>query len=207
MGLRLLVFDGTSKKGERLLRSAWSTGAPLYRALNRVDAYHGATSWADALGWLVNIHRGEIISEIQYWGHGKWGTVFIANDVLNAHALEAGHPLHAPLAAVRARLLPDARALMWFRTCETFGAKAGQDFAARLAHFLGARVAGHTHVIDVFQSGLHGLYPNEVPHWSAREGLAEGSPEAPVLAKRSSPFEPHTIHFMNGAVPEPWFSR
>jgi len=206
MALRLLVFDGTFKSGERLLRSAWFTGARLYRALGRVDAHHGATNWTDAFAWLAAYRPGEPISEIQYWGHGTWGAVHIAHDTLRADALESGHPLHEPLAAVRARLLPEARSLVWFRTCETFGARAGQTFATSLSRFLGARVAGHTHVIDALQSGLHGLHPSESPRWSASEGLAKGTPDAPVLAKRSSPSAPNTIHFMNNAIPEEWFS-
>ncbi|WP_394839985.1 DUF4347 domain-containing protein [Pendulispora rubella] len=206
MGLRLLVFDGTPKKGEGLLRAAWSSGAPLYRALGRVDAHHGATSWADALAWLTQFRQGEPISGIQYWGHGKWGTVFIANDVFTARALDAGHAHFEALAALRARMLPNAQSLVWFRTCETFGARAGHAFASRLSNFLGARVAGHTHVIGVLQSGLHGLHPGESPRWSDSEGLASGTPDAPVSAKGSSPDAPHTIHFMNNAVPDAWFA-
>ena len=206
MSLRLLVFDGTPKKAERLLRSAWSTGALLYRALGRIDAHYGATSWSDAFAWLATFRSDERISEVQYWGHGKWGTVFIAGDGLTAHALENGHPHAQALAALRARMLPDARSLIWFRTCETFGARAGQNFAMRLSTFLGARVAGHTHIIGALQSGLHGVRPGEVPRWSGSEGLSSGTPEAPILAKPSSPDAPHTIHFMNNVIPEAWFT-
>ncbi|HWL85382.1 MAG TPA: hypothetical protein VNO21_06250, partial [Polyangiaceae bacterium] len=166
---------------------------------------HGAIDWADAFAWLSDFRAGEPIAEIQYWGHGKWGTVFVAQDAWNVHAFDLAHPHGEVLASLRARMLPEARSLVWFRTCETFGARAGHAFAVRVSNFWGARVAGHTHVIGALQSGLHGLRPGELPRWSDAEGLARGTPEAPLLAKGSSPKAPHTIHFMNNAVPDPWF--
>lgn len=212
MSLRLLVYDGTAPPpargalvGERALRAAWSTGARFYRALGRIDAHHGATSWADALEWLGRFRGSEPIAEIQYWGHGKWGTLFIASDALTASAFAADHPRRGALEAVRRRLLPDARSLLWFRTCETFGAAAGHDFAQRASAFFGARTAGHTHVIGALQSGLHGIAPGARPHWPAEEGLARGTAEVPIEAHGSSLRAPHTIHFMDGAVPEAWF--
>ena len=106
---------------------------------------------------------------------------------------------------MRERLAPDP--LIWFRTCETFGAKAGIDFAARLADFFGARVAGHTYIIGFSQSGLHGLAPGARADWSPEEGLAEGTPEAPVRAKWSRPWRPRTVTALTGAVPEEWITR
>ncbi len=106
---------------------------------------------------------------------------------------------------LRTRLLHDGRALVWFRTCETFGARAGQSFARALADRLGARVAGHTYVIGVLQSGLHGLLPGNAPHWDPNEGLARGTPDSPALAHSSSEGAPNTIHFMNGSFDPAWF--
>src|SRR6185437_12193271 len=103
----------------------------------------------------------EPIAEVQYWGHGRWGRALVAEDVLDARALGAGHPLRRGLDALRERLAPGA--LLWFRTCETFGASPGIDFARRLSDHLGARVAGHTYIIGFHQSGLHGLAPGGVP--------------------------------------------
>jgi hypothetical protein len=203
--LRVLIYDATSKQGEGLLRSAWASGARLYRALGRVDAYHGATSWGDALTWLARYRLGEPINEIQYWGHGQWGKVLIANDVLSERSLDLTDPLHEALDAVRLRFLPNGESLIWFRTCETLGAHAGQAFARHLSSDLGVRVAGHTYVIGGLQSGLHGLRPNELPRWSAHEGIAEGTPEKPIRALGSSPEAPHTVHFMNGQFDPSWF--
>ena len=209
-GLRLMVYDRTcvAKHIPVGLSTAWAAGSVLYRGLQRLDAAFGATSWDDALAWLAAHEPERRIAEIQYWGHGRWGRVYIAKDVLDASAFAAssGHPLSSRLAAVRERLLPGAEALVWLRTCESFGAAAGHDFAARLADGLGARVAGHTFVIGALQSGLHGLLPGHTPDWPADEGIAEGTPEKPARAHGSGIRRPHTITCFEGAVPPSWFT-
>lgn len=206
--LRLMVFDRTCHDEARFvgLSTAWSAGARLYRALGRLDGAFGITSWAEAFDALLGVDPTRPIAEIQYWGHGRWGRAMVDRDVFDAAALREGHPLHARLAALRERLLPEAGSLFWFRTCETFGARRGHDFASRLADHLGARVAGHTFVIGATQSGLHGLHPGRTPDWSAAEGLAEGTPEDPRRAAWSGARQPNTISFLHGAVPPEWFS-
>jgi hypothetical protein len=202
-GKRVLVYDGVPRKGERLLRMAWAVGARLYKRLGWIDAAHGAQSWQDALTWIAN-HDGSI-QEIQFWGHGKWGMVFIDNDVLAVSSLRDGHEHHPLLLKIAQKLTRGGTALVWFRTCETFGAAAGQAFAKELSTLLGARVAGHTHIIGILQSGLQGLAPGEEPHWAAEEGLAKGSAQNPKDAHTSSPSAPRTVHFLNGKFPEAWF--
>ena len=123
--------------------------------------------------------------------------------MLDARSLGRGHDHRAGLDAMRARLAPGA--LVWFRTCETFGAGAGIAFAERLAEALGARVAGHTHVIGFHQSGLHGLVPGARAGWAPDEGLEKGTPEAPIRARPSRPWAPRTITCLHGRVPPAWF--
>jgi hypothetical protein len=200
---RVIVYDRTCVRTRGRLSPIWATGSRLYRAVGKTDAIVGVASWNEAFAWLAA--RPDPISEIQYWGHGNWGTARVDADVLDASALMPAHPSYRALEAVRERLAPDA--LLWFRTCETFGARIGVDFAARLADFLGARVAGHTYVIGFHQSGLHGLAPGMQPDWSAEEGLAEGTAEAPVRAKGSRPWAPRTITCLTGQVPAAWFAR
>ena len=195
--MRLLVFDRTCPR----LSLAWRTGARLYRRLGRIDAAHGVASWAEALDWVVA--QRAPIRALQYWGHGKWGCALVGRDVLDASALASG-PLYAPLCAVREQLAPDA--LIWFRTCETFGARRGLDFAERFAAFCGARVAGHTHVIGFHQSGLYGLRPGGRPDWSADDGIVAGSADAPERAAGSRPWRPRTITCLRGDVPRAWFA-
>jgi len=199
--LRLVVYDATQRKrAPRALGASWHYGTLLYRGLGRVDAGHGATSFADAFDWLDRHHPERPISELQFWGHGKWGQLFIASESLDRGVLSPAHPHHDGFRRLRARLTPNA--LLWFRTCETLGAAAGQDFARALSDATGARVAGHTFVIGFFQSGLHCLRPGMPAHWSATEGLERGSADAPERALPSSPSAPNTITCLHGRVPD-----
>jgi len=193
----VVLYDRTCVTRRGALTPAWAAGVALYRAAGRIDAARGVTSWADALSYLAALPAA--ITELQYWGHGKWGRALVADDSLDASSIDRGQ-----LAGLRDQLAPDA--LVWFRTCETIGAAAGIDFAERLADHLGARVAGHTYVIGFHQSGLHGLRPGMRAHWSPAEGLAEGSPDAPRRAHGSHRRAPRTITCLAGAVPEPWFA-
>ncbi len=203
--LRLLIYDATKKQGERGLRAAWSTGARVYRALGRVDAYFPATSWASALSFLATFQEGRPIGQVQFWGHGKWGGALIADDVFSRTTLGQGGATADALSAIERRMLPDAGSLVWFRTCETLGAQRGHDFAMQLSERLGARVAGHTYVIAALQSGLHGLRPGARPSWSLTEGLSRGTADAPEEAYWSSAAAPNTVHFMHNEVPPEWF--
>lgn len=204
MALRLLVFDRTCIRRGLGLSTCWRGGAKLYGALGRIDASLGAASWDEALTWLSTVRKTEQIVEIQYWGHGKWGSALLDGDALDGTAFRDRHPHLPKLAAIRERMAPDA--LLWFRTCETFGAQRGVDFAKACTGFFGARAAGHTHVIGYWQSGLRGLAPGHAPDWSPREGLEEGTPEEPRRAKGSSPTAPRTITCLDGAVPAAWFA-
>lgn len=170
----------------------------LYRGLGRLDQTFGATTWDEALDWLAGLP--DPIDELQFWGHGKWGCALVNHTVLDVSSLRARR---SQLEAVRERLTDDP--LIWFRTCETFGAHAGHDFAERYADFFGARVAGHTHIIGAQQSGLQGLRPGERAHWSAEEGLRSGTPAAPLRAYGSALWRPRTITALGGRVPEAWF--
>lgn len=200
-GARLLVYDRTCTGGRWPigLSHSWWWGSRLYGALDRLDASFGASSWEEALDFLLRACDGQPIAEVQFWGHGKWGEARIAKDVLDERALCAGHPLSPPLRRLRRRFAGDA--LFWLRTCETFGAHRGHSFASAFAEAFGCAVAGHTYIIGPWQSGLHLLRPGATPHWSAAEGLKEGSPTSPTRALWSTPFAPNTITCMHGQVP------
>lgn len=198
--LRLVVYDATQRRRQpRALGLSWQYGTWLYRGLGRVDAAYGASSFGDALAWLGRYQSSRAVGEVQFWGHGKWGRIFIESEALDRSVLQSGHRHHAAFQGVRERLAPDA--LLWFRTCETLGARAGQDFAAALADATGARVAGHTYVIGFFQSGLHCLRPGVAPHWSPVEGLARGTADQPEQALASTPDAPNTITCLSGQFP------
>lgn len=198
--LRLVVFDATQlSRPPRALGASWHAGALLYRSMGYVDATYGARSVADALDWALQVEKDRPIGELQYWGHGKWGRILVDRDSLDRSALAPGHSLRPKLEGLRERLSPGA--LVWFRTCETLGARAGHDFAAALADFTGASIAGHTYVIGYFQSGLHVLAPGATPGWDASEGLVEGSAEDPKRALSSGPLEPNTITCFTHRLP------
>lgn len=198
--LRLVVFDATQKRRRpAALGFSWQYGTYLYRGLGRVDAAHGAQSFASALAWLAEHEPERQIRELQFWGHGKWGRIFVDGEALDRSVLAPTHPHFRAFQRLRERLTPDA--LLWFRTCETLGAQAGHDFASALADATGARVAGHTFVIGFFQSGLHSLRPGQRPTWSTNEGLAQGTPAQPQRAHVSGPGAPNTITCLGGDIP------
>ncbi len=186
------------------LSHAWTMGSWLYRGLGRFDAYRGVDSWSDAFTWLLARSEHQPIAEVQFWGHGKWGCARVGRESFDRDSLAPAHPLAGQVQALRQRMQTTTgeAPLWWFRTCETVGAKAGQDFAAHLGDVLGSRIAGHTYIIATWQSGLHSLAPGCCPEWSPEEGLKKGTPEQPLEAYWSGPKKPHTIHCLQGRVPE-----
>ncbi|MDG1482372.1 MAG: hypothetical protein P8R54_22465 [Myxococcota bacterium] len=201
MARRLMIFDDTCRgqDGRAPLTWAWSAGGPLYRGLGRLDEAKGVTSWAEGLAWLAG--QTAPIAEVQFWGHGRWGRAMVGGDILDAAALHPDHALNPMLRRIRDNL-SGPEALWWWRTCETYGALAGQQFAERWSSFLGCRSAGHTHIIGVWQSGLRGIRPNQKAWWGPEEGLASGTPARPTQARLSSMRAPDTISFLSGTIPE-----
>ncbi len=192
---RLLLYDATGQGRawvQPLLTGAWQVGGGLYAGVGRFDAVHAATSWDEALDWVATTAAPGTLDELQYWGHGLPGLVRIGSDTLDTARLD-----HADVGALAACLHPESR--VWFRTCATFGQAPGRRFASAVAARLGCRVAGHTHLIDVLQSGLHTLTPGAAPAWSTAEGVTADGKLAP-----SSFRAPHTVTFLAGAIPEGW---
>lgn len=193
--LRLMVFDRTCGK----LTASWQVGGLLYSALGRFDARRGVSSWPEALAWLSGVRAGEPVDEIQFWGHGDWGSVRIAGTTLDLRALEPDHEWNPALVRIRHRMAgPDA--LWWFRTCETFGRAEGHAFARGWTSFFNCRAAGHTYRIAAWQSGLHSLRPGAAPQWPIEEGVPDSEP-APRTALWSSRGAPNTISCLHGQIP------
>jgi len=201
--LRLIVYDRScvGRWGMGLSR-VWSVGRHLYRALGRSDGACGVQGFDEAFGWLAGHRSDAPIGEVQFWAHGKWGRLHLRNESFDRGAFVAGHRFHKGLAALRERLAPGA--LIWFRSCETFGAAPGHDFAQALTDFFGCRAAGHTFIIGYWQSGLHQLEPGQAPHWPLTEGLVQGSANRPEQAAWSTSAAPNTITCLNGRVPAGW---
>jgi Domain of unknown function (DUF4347) len=193
--LRLMVFDRSASG----LGTVWSMGRRFYALRGLLDAGRGVASVDQALGWLATHGARRPIAEIQIWCHGKWGDVRFGAECLDRESLARASSHFDGLTRLRERLAPDA--LVWFRTCETFGAERGMEFAERFAEFMGARVAGHSYVIGLWQSGLHALEPGRRADWPADEGIAEGDARDPRRAKVSLPGEPNTISCFTGVLP------
>lgn len=194
-----MLYDRTCRGRGLLpgLSHAWSAGGVLYNALGRIDAWHGAASWAEGLAWLLEASARRPISEIQFWGHGEWGGLWIDEELLTAAALRPDHALHAHLAALKARLVPGGEALWWFRSCDVFGTRTGHDFARAWTRFFGCRAAGHTYTINILQSGLHVLEPGAEPTWPETEGVVPGLSHA----RSSHLLAPRTITCFHNAIP------
>jgi len=200
-----MIYDDTCRhgllggRGPIGLTHSWIAGALLYKGLNRLDASKGARSWEEALDWLTRYRASEKVTEIQFWGHGKWGDARIGQTRFNEASLLNGARLKPHLERLRTRLTPDS--LFWFRTCETFGANVGHSFACALTDFLRCDSAGHTYIIGPWQSGLHRLSPGEAPHWDPAEGIEKGSIAAPKSALWSKASAPNTISCLHGSIP------
>jgi hypothetical protein len=198
---RLMIYDATCT-GRGLmpgLTHSWIAGALLYRALGRLDAWRGVRSWEEGLSFLADHALEHPISEVQFWGHGKWGEARVDGELLDGRSLLRGHEHEPLLRRLRARLTDDA--LFWFRTCETLGAHKGHTFARDFSDHLGCDVAGHTYIIGPWQSGLHRLARGAEPHWDPAEGIEEGSEDEPERALWSGPRAPNTITCLHGEVP------
>jgi len=203
--MRLMIYDDTCRG--RLtspnLTEFWFLGSHLYKALDRIDHARPVRTWSEALEWLATVRPEEPIDEIQFWGHGKWGEVFIDGAPLDARALSPEHEHHAHPARIRERIR-GPQSLWWFRTCETFGCRPGMDFAEAWVDFFECRAAGHTFIIGPWQSGLHTLSPGQRASWPKGEGLSEGTPDEPLKALWSGPTQPNTITCLHNTFPDAW---
>jgi hypothetical protein len=186
------------------LSHSWFAGGVLYKTLRRLDACGGFADWIEALTWVASYREDEPISEIQFWGHGSPGCVWMKNEAL-AHFSTDWNKQSATteaLWAIRSRLRADS--LIWFRTCSTFAGEKGQQFAKAWATGMNCRVAGHTHIIGLLQSGLRSIVPEQEPSWPSDEGILQGTPARPTRMQPSSLRAKNTITCLHGDVPEGW---
>ena len=216
-GLRLVVYDRTdtgplaiprverdadgAAHGTGGLTRWWRLGALLHRGALRSSGSLGASTWDEALAWAVAQAetRGAPIAELQAWGHGGWGYMGMGTTRLDVGTVAPGGALAARIEALSHVLAPGA--LVWLRCCSAFGNERGRVFAERLADRVGARVAGHTYVIGVWQSGTHSLAPGEHPRWPSGEGIEPGATPRALI---STPSAPRTLTCLRPGLPAGW---
>lgn len=77
------------------------------------------------------------------------------------------------------RTICGSDAEVYFRSCEAFQGKKGQEFAKAAADFWRSKVIGHTKVIGLTQPGEKVLKPGKDPDWSETEGVGGTTPKKP----------------------------
>jgi len=222
-GLRLMIYDTSDRKAvSKALKKAapdpfdslidsldidlglshsWWAGGLLFRKLRRFDHVAGFDNWADALAWVASVGGAKALREVQFWGHGSPGKVWMKNSPMTKRAFEDPN-FFGPLMQIKDRLTTES--LLWFRTCATFCAVRGQEFAVEWANQMNCRVAAHTYNIGLFQSGLHSLGPGETPRWPATEGISEGTPDNPQVLRWSMPWCTNTVFALQSHLPLYW---
>jgi hypothetical protein len=200
-GHRVLLYDRTCREiaGWLGLSAVWRVGGWWFRARGRFDRMLGIASWTEGLHALADLDPARPLDEVQYWGHGNWGSARAGNERLSVESLRAEHPHRPLLEQVRRRHRDDGGTVWWFRTCETLGREAGHRFARSFATEMNATVAGHTFIIAWAQSGLHCLAPGQEPDWSSQEGLRSDG-----RAQWSRFRGPRTIPFWRQEIPNAW---
>lgn len=161
--MRIVIYDKKPGTGltQWFLMASWAVGSWFQRWFGPVDARYGATSWEDALQWILALPKP--VTSIQYWGHGSAGRVWLSQVSVTASQWLQLKPKLAE------------NSLLWFRTCSTFQGKDGHEFSRVLADGLGCTVAGHTRIIGLLQGGLHTRKPGQPASWPLTEGELENS--------------------------------
>lgn len=193
--MRILIYDETD---DNPVGISWDIGHILYEWGGYFDEVIPAYTWREALEGLVKLGRKEKIREVQYWGHGTPGVLKIADEKLMAQHFRSNGWAYPLLKVIRQRMR--RRALVWFRTCSTFGGATGKHFAEMAAEAFGCRVAGFTHKIGIRQSGLHSLKPGKDAKWPDLEGF-KGKKKKPRGSYKKAP---NTIWFYENTIPPGW---
>lgn len=203
---RLMIYDDTTLDDgwdgwrEDGLAYSWFAGGRLYRWVRWLDKVKGVGSWAEGLDWMLEEGKKEKISMIQYWGHGSPGNVWIGKESFNLRTLSKKTENCMKWKELSNYLTDDA--VIWFRTCSTFGGPVGKVFASEFSKWVDCKVAAHTHIIGPLQGGLHSITPDQAPYWPDEEGFEV------VDGKKKSVWStfgtPNTITCLRGSIPEGW---
>lgn len=191
----VVVFDDTTKAAN------WWPTTLAYKAVCHTPLVKGFWSWSEAFHWVNSVAYGHPIKSLQVWGTGSFGTIHIGDSRMNVRSTLPDNPMYGDLVTLRARLTPDAT--IWFRASHVFCTDVGQRFAQSFATFMGCTVAGHTHGLNLFHSGLRTIEPEGKPLWEEPEGLLE-SRDGTMQKAESAPWLPRTIMGFQNSFPRSW---
>ncbi len=185
--MRVAIYDANPGEGfsQWFLCLTWRVGCFIHKFFGKLDDYHAATSWDDAIAWLLRQEKP--LLSVQFWGHGSPATIWNGGTPAGVEVFLKLKPKMTPASIV------------WFRVCSAFQGRAGQDFAIKLAAGLGCTIAAHTRIIGLLQGGLHTLKPGASPSWPETEVELPGK-----LAKLGLARGNNTVFCLRANVPEGW---
>jgi hypothetical protein len=202
---KFYVYDSTEPTG---MAWKWKVAA-LTLAMPQFDTYviPSGDNIEETLEKILNVYATEdcdCTEEIQFWSHGSPGnamSITKTNDELTIKDFNIPElrkygygPTSLPgyrewsdklslqqrrLVLLR-RTICDSDAEVYYRSCEAFQGKEGQEFAKASAEFWQSKVVGHTKVIGLTQPGKKVIRPGQEPKWSETEGTGPPSRKKPV---------------------------
>lgn len=179
MTRRLLIYDAATKD---VASCFWGVGA-VWMASN-YNMIIAASSVDDVIEKLK--HNHDAFDEIQIWGHGSPGYIYIDMVPLLQNFWDE----------LKRHCKKDA--YVWLRTCSFACGSLGKENTANLANFLDCNVLAHTFSIGQlgFQSGLKTVSPSRPPKWHPSEGVSVDG-----AAIGSTPWRPQTTHALVWNIP------
>ena len=187
--MRLIIYDAAENTP---VGWSWAIGARLFRFSGQVQHVVAARTWAQGLQDALSLATKNRITEVQFWGHGSPGRVYVAGE-----SLKPTRDHQRALLDLSNAL--DPQALIWLRTCSSFAGPSGHRFALDLSVRTGRRVAGSTFLIGLWHSGQHSLRPGQTPSWPLTEGL-----DAALQPLWSQADAPNTLPFSQMDLPPSW---
>lgn len=160
--MKVNIYDRVAWPGfmQWCLKTSWLLGCVFQKLIGVIDDYYGAESWEDAMAWVKKLP--EPIEQLQYWGHGSPGVIWLAGNAVPTKNWLQLKPY-----------LSGSDALIWFRVCSSFQGKEGHAFSKAVADGLNCTAAGHLWTIGLWQPGLFTRQPFTKPTWPVDEGAVE----------------------------------
>jgi len=203
---KFYVYDSTEPT---VLGKAVWPGLAISHATPRPGAYviPSGENMEEALKGILDTYAAKdcgCTEEVQFWSHGSPGnamSITKSNDELTIKdfdipgltqfgdgptSMPGYREWHSRLSKRQRRLvlvrrtICDPGAEIYYRSCEAFQGKTGQEFAKASTEFWRSKVVGHTKLIAATQPGKKVLKPCQEPYWSESEGTEKASPKKPV---------------------------